>query len=178
MTAKAELKSVCVLLLAAIISGCGRTEVSTPQADARGLQLTCSMTRAEFEVGEELPPPELTITNTTGRRIDLVGPTLTVISSVLVEPDSGAVRMLLAMPTGRDPTSMPRRRLESGSSIDFAPRGIWYYEDAVGYEPYVFKLEGVYEFRCRYGEVRSNTLRLKVRDRSSALTGASDDGRQ
>lgn len=134
------------------------------------------MARAEFEVGEELPPPELTITNTSGRHVDLIGPTLTVISSVLMQPDGNAVSMYLAMPTGRDPTSMPRRRLESGSSIDLAPRGIWYYEDGVGYEPYVFKLVGVHEFRCRYGEVSSNTLRLQVRDRSSELTGASDNG--
>lgn len=142
-------------------------EAPKMQFDGEGVQLTCSMTKVDFDVGEKLPPPKVTINNNTNDAVDLIGSTLTVISCRLVQPDAAIVRMWLAMPTGLDPRRMPKRKLEPKSKIDFTPGGIWYLQDGRGYEPYVFMQEGIYKFQCQYEQLRYNTLKLKVTKRSS-----------
>lgn len=148
------------------------SEAPNVQSDGEEVQLTCSMTKVEFEVGEKLPPPKVTVNNNTNDPVDLIGPTLTVISCRLVQPDATIVRMCLAMPTGLDPRRMPRKKLEPKSKINFTPVGIWYLKDGRGYEPYVFMQEGTYKFQCHYEQLISNTLKLKVTKRPSKLTDA------
>jgi hypothetical protein len=127
------------------------------------LQLACSMTRTEFAVGEKLPPPRVTLRNNTDANIELIGPTITVITCRLAQPDKTAVPMCIAMPTGRDPRRMPSRKLKAGTTIELTPTRIWYYEEASGFEPYVFRQEGTYEFECKYEELNSNTIIITVR---------------
>ncbi|MHC4174333.1 MAG: hypothetical protein ACYTBX_04355 [Planctomycetota bacterium] len=143
------------------------SEAPKAQSGGEEVQLTCSMTKVKFDVGEKLPPPKVTIDNNTSDAVDLIGPTLTVISCRLVQPDTTIVRMCLAMPTGLDPRRMPKKNLEPKSKIDFAPSGIWYLQDGTGYEPYVFTQEGTYKFQCRYEQLTSNTLKLKATKRPS-----------
>ena len=173
---EARVKTAALVLLAAITAGCGPTDVPASWPDGSGLRLTCSMATLSFRIGQELPPPELTITNTIDRHVDLIGPTLTVISCSLLQPDSTLVELRLAMPTGRDPASMPKTRLQPGTSIDFTPTGIWYYGDGVGYEPYIFELQGTYEIYCQYGGVRSNTLMLEVHGQPPQVTDHPETG--
>ncbi len=135
------------------------------QSGGEEVQLTCSMTKVKFDVGEKLPPPKVTIDNNTSDGVDLIGPTLTVISCRLVQPDATIVRMCLAMPTGMDPRRMPKKKLEAKSKIDFTPSGIWFLQDGKGYESYVFMQEGSYKFQCQYEELVSNRLELKVTKR-------------
>ena len=135
-------------ILAAALAGCGASETSNtvPQK----LELSCSIPKTEFSVGQTLPPPKVTIHNGTDSGVDLIGPTITVIACTLVLPDRNEVRMCIAMPTGFDPRKMPARKLPSQTKIDFDPDGIWYYHDGIGYEPYLFSQEGTYEFFCQY----------------------------
>jgi hypothetical protein len=70
------------------------------------------MTKAEFNVGEKLPPPTVAINNNTSDAVDLIGPTLTVISCRLVQPDAAIVRMCLAMPTDLDPSTTTLQKLK------------------------------------------------------------------
>jgi hypothetical protein len=127
------------------------------------LQLTCSMTRTEFTVGEKLLPPKVTLRNNTDADIDLIGPTITVIACTLLQPDKTTVPMRIAMPTGRDPQRMPPRKLKAETMIELTAAGIWYYEEASGFEPYVFQKEGTYEFKCKYEEIISNIITITVR---------------
>jgi hypothetical protein len=131
------------------------------------------MTEAEFNVGEKLTPPTVTINNNTSDAVDLIGPTLTVISCWLVQPDTAIVRMCLAMPTGLDPRRMPKKKLGPKSNIDLMPSGIWYLQDGRGYEPYVFTQEGIYKFQCQYEQLISNILKLRVTKRSSKRRNSS-----
>jgi hypothetical protein len=140
------------------------------QSGREEVRLTCSMTKMEFNVGEKLPPPRVTIDNNTSDAVDLIGPTLTVISCRLMQPDALIVRMCLAMPTGLDPRRMPKKKLEPGSRINFTPSGIWYLQDGRGYEPYVFMQEGTYKFQCQYEQLMSNILKLKVTNWSPKRT--------
>ena len=143
------------------------SELPNVQSGGEKIQLTCSMTKVDFEVGEKLPPPKVTINNSTSDVVDLIGPTLTVISCRLVQPDAVIVRMCLAMPTGLDPRQMPKKKLEAKNKIDFTPSGIWFFQDGKGYESYVFMQEGTYKFQCQYEQLVSNTLELKVTKQSS-----------
>jgi hypothetical protein len=158
-------KPIALLLALAVVAGCESADVPDARPGGPGLVMTCSMTRLDLQTGDELPPPVVSITNRTDRPVDLIGPTLTVVSCTLVEPRGGLVELRLAMPTGRDPADMPRTRLRPGASIRLTPGGIWYYGEGVGYEPYVFEHPGEYELRCRYEDVASNTLTLNVRGR-------------
>lgn len=159
--------------LAGIIS----ESASRALPDGSGVRLTCSMARREFRIGQELPAPELTIANTVDRRVDLIGPTLTVVSCTLTRPDGADVELCLAMPTGRDPAGMPKAELEQGSSIELTPTGIWCYREGAGYEPYVFEHRGTHTLRCRYGTAGSNALTLEVREEPSGAAGRPEAGR-
>ncbi len=128
------------------------------------LQLTCSMTRTEFTVREELTPPKVTISNNTDADIDLIGPTNTVIVCTLVQPDKTEVAMCVAMPTGRDPRQMPPRKLKANTTLELKADGIWYYEDGSGFRPYVFQKEGNYKFWCEYEGVHSNIITITVQE--------------
>ena len=139
------------------------------------LQLSCSMTRTEFTVGEKLPPPKVTLRNNTDTDLDLIGPTITVIACTLVQPDKTTVSMCIAMPTGRDPRRMPPRKLKAGTTIELTPDGIWYYEEASGFEPYVFQQEGTYEFKCKYEELNSNTITITVKNNACEQAAPGDD---
>ena len=125
-------------------------------------------------MGQRLPPPKVTIHNGTDSGVDLIGPTITVITCTLVLPDRNEVRMCIAMPTGLDPRKMPARKLPSQTKIDFDPDGIWYYHDGIGYEPYLLSQEGTHEFFCQYEELTSNVIRFKVR-KTSEQSPAGDD---
>jgi hypothetical protein len=161
--AEARVKAVTILLLAAIVAGCGPAGEPPARPDDSGLKLALSMPARDFRIGGELPAPRLAIINTAEEPIELIGPTLTVVTGSLIEPDGTVVDLRLAMPTGRDPSAMPKRRLAPGMSIDFTPEGIWHYVDGAGYEPYVFAIEGTHRFWCRYETVASDTLTLTVR---------------
>jgi hypothetical protein len=67
------------------------------------------------------------------------------------------------MPTGLDPQRMPPRKLKAETMIELTAAGIWYYEEASGFEPYVFQKEGTYEFKCKYEEIISNIITITVR---------------
>ncbi len=127
------------------------------------LQLSCSMTRTEFSVGEKLVPPRVTIRNNTDSDFDLIGPTITVITCRLMQPDKTTIPMRIAMPTGLDPQRMPPRKLEAGTTIVLTAEGIWHYEEASGFEPYVFRQEGNYKFWCEYEQLNSNIITITVR---------------
>jgi hypothetical protein len=161
------MKAILSLILVAAVTGCGMREAPKVDSDKEELQLACSMTRTEFTVGEKLPPPKVTFHNNTGADVDLIGPTMTVIACSLVQPDKTAVSMCIAMPTGRDPREMPPRKLEAGATIELKPAGIWHYEDGIGFDSYVFRQEGTYEFNCKYEELSSNTITITVRNRAS-----------
>lgn len=133
------------------------------------------MAKTEFSIGEKLPPPRVTIRNGTDSDADLIGPTITVITCNLVQPDKTTVRMCIAMPTGRDPHQMPPRILKSEEKIDFAPSGIWHYSDGIGYEPYSFSQEGTYEFFCQYEKLTSNVIELNVKSESGQSSSTASD---
>jgi hypothetical protein len=124
------------------------------------------MSETEFTVGDKLPPPKVTIWNNTDEDIMLIGPTITVIECILIQPDETRVSLCVAMPTGVDPKKMPPRKLEAQAKVDFTPRGIWHYEDEVGYEPFVFLQEGMYQFFCDYENLTSNRIELVVKKTS------------
>jgi hypothetical protein len=105
----------------------------------------------------------VTINNSTGRAIELVGPTDTVMACTLVEPDGIEVPMHIAMPTGRSPYDMPKRLLEAGAGLTFAPRGVWTYRDGSGFVPYIFSRAGTYGFSCQYEALTSNPVTFTVR---------------
>jgi hypothetical protein len=126
------------------------------------LQLRCAMARTEFAVGEELPPPKVTIRNNGDADVDLVGPTITVIACTLVHPDQTRTPMVIAMPTGLDPRRMPPQRLNAGAEMEFTPAGIWHYDDEGGFQPYVFQQEGCYAFNCQYEGLTSNAIAISV----------------
>ncbi len=126
------------------------------------LQLRCAMARTEFAVGEELPPPKVTICNNGDADVDLVGPTITVIACTLVQPDKARISMVIAMPTGRDPRQMPSRKLKAGAEMELSPEGIWHYVDEGGFQPYVFQQEGSYAFSCQYEGLTSNAIAISV----------------
>jgi len=170
------MRTAALLILAVIVAGCGSGERSAVHPDGSDVRLTCSMAGRSFQMGQELPPAELTITSTTDRPVDLIGPTLSVISCTLLQPDGTPVELRLAMPTGRDPADMPKVRLGPGTSIDLTPAGIWYYRDGIGYEPYVFERPGTYEIHCRYEEARSNTLALEVHREPSRAGNRPEEG--
>jgi len=79
--------------------------------------------------------------------------------------------MWIAMPTGRDPRDMPRRKLKAGETIKLRADGIWYYEEQIGYEPYAFRQEGNYELSCKYEELNSNKIIITA---SSTYPGPGD----
>jgi hypothetical protein len=124
--------------------------------------MTCALPETALIVGEELPPPVVTIDNTTGKAIELVGPTDTVIACILVQPDGAQITMRIAMPTGRSPYDMPKHRLEAGASLSFTPRGIWTYRDGYGFDPCVFSRAGTYHLSCQYEDLTSNTITVTV----------------
>lgn len=157
------MKKILLLLLAATVAGCGAPQDSNTNTITKELELSCAMTKTEFSIGEKLPPPKVTIRNGTDSDVDLIGSTISVILCTLVQPDKTTVEMCLAMPTGRDPRQMPPRILKSQEKIDFAPTGIWYYHDGIGYEPYSFSQEGAYEFFCQYEKLTSNVIKLEVK---------------
>jgi len=157
------MKTILSLILVAAVTGCGGSGAAKVEADKEELQLSCSMRRTEFCVGEELCAPKVTLGNNTDTDVDLIGPTITVIACSLVQPDKTAVAMYIAMPTGLDPRRMPPRKLKARTTIEFTPDGIWYYEEERGFEPYVFRHEGTYELKCTYEGLDSNTITITVR---------------
>lgn len=157
------MKTILSLILVATVIGCGALEATKVESDKEELQLTCSMTRTEFAVGEKLLPPKVMFRNNTDTDVDLVGPTLSVVVCTLLQPDKTAVPMYIAMPTGRDPRQMPTRKLEARTMIEFTPGGIWYYKEGRGYELYIFRQEGTYEFQCKYEQLNSNTITIHVK---------------
>jgi hypothetical protein len=128
------------------------------------------MERTEFVVGEKLPPPKVTIRNNTDADVDLIGPTITVITCTLVQPDKTTIPMVIAMPTGVDPRRMPSRKLEARAEMDFTPGGIWHYDDKGGFQPYVFQQQGSYELNCDYEKLPSNTIVIAVRAKACEPT--------
>lgn len=164
------MKKTLLLILAAMVTGCAASEAPNVESDSEGLHLSCSTSRTEFLVGEKLPPPKVTIHNTSDTDIDLVGPniavTATVIRCTLTQPDASKVDMRIAMPTGRSPHDMPKGKVEARTKVDFTPSGVWHYKDGVGYEPYIFPRDGIYEFRCEYEEVISDTITLVVKEKA------------
>jgi len=138
------MKTILSLILVAAVTGCGGSGAAKVEADKEELQLSCSMRRTEFCVGEELCAPKVTLGNNTDTDVDLIGPTIT-------------------MPTGLDPRRMPPRKLKARTTIEFTPDGIWYYEEERGFEPYVFRHEGTYELKCTYEGLDSNTITITVR---------------
>ena len=161
------MKTILLVILIVTVTGCGASEADKAESDKEELQLACSMTRTEFAVGEKLPPPQVTIRNNTDTEVDLIGPTITVIACSLVQPDKTTVPMRIAMPTGLDPRRMPPRKLKAKTKIELTADGIWYYEDGIGFEPYVFRQEGTYEFGCEYEELNSNIITITVRKNAS-----------
>ena len=165
------MKRIASLILAAAITGCAASEAPNVESGREGLCLSCSTSRTEFVVGEKLPPPKVTIHNNSDTDINLIGPniavTATVVGCTLIQPDGSKVRMRIAMPTGRSPYDMPKRKLKARTTVDFAPGGIWQYKDEIGYQPYIFPREGIYEFRCEYEEVISNRITLVVKEKAS-----------
>jgi len=138
------------------------------------LQLRCAMARTKFVVGEKLPPPMVRIHNNTDADVDLIGPTITVITCTLVLPDKTAIPMVIAMPTGVDPRRMPSQKLKAGGEMEFTPGGIWHYDDKGGFQPYVFQQEGSYAFNCQYEGLTSNAIAIsvggKAREPAEAVT--------
>jgi len=128
----------------------------------RELQLRCAMARTEFAVGDKLPPPKVTLRNNTGADVDLIGPTITVITCTLVQPDKARLPLVIAMPTGLDPGRMPSRKLKAGAEMEFTPGGIWYYDDEGGFQAYAFQQEGSYAFTCEYEGLTSNVIAISV----------------
>jgi len=157
------MKKILLLLLAVTVVCCRASQDPNTNLLTKELELSCSMTKTEFSIGEKLPPPKVTIRNGTDSDVNLIGPTITVIACTLVQPDKTTVRMCLAMPTGLGPREMPPRKLKSQETIDFAPTGMWYYHDGIGYEPYSFSQEGAYEFFCQYEKLTSKVIELKVK---------------
>ena len=157
------MKRILLLLLAVTLAGCRASQDPNTNMVTKELELSCSMTKTEFSIGEKLPPPKVTIRNGTDSDVNLIGPTITVIACTLVQPDKTTVRMCLAMPTGRDPRQMLPRILKSQEKIDFTPTGIWHYHDGIGYEPYSFSQEGAYEFFFQYEKLTSNVIKLDVK---------------
>jgi hypothetical protein len=140
-------------------------ESQKEDTSAAKVELSCFMAKTTFAVGEELPPPSVSIRNNTDSDIELIGPTLTVVWFTLVQPDRTTVRMHVAVPTGRDPRQMPPRTLKSRTRIGFEPEGIWYFDNETGSEVYLFRQEGTYELFCRYENLASNTIKLSVERR-------------
>ena len=165
------MKTTLSLILVAIVTGCGASEAPKVQSEKGPLQLSCSMARTEFTVGEELPPPKVLLRNNTDADVDLIGPTITVIACSLVQPDKTTVPMCIAMPTGLDPRRMPPRKLKARTTMELTPNGIWHYQEPSGFEPYVFRREGTYEFKCKYEELNSNTITITVRKSASEPAG-------
>jgi hypothetical protein len=155
-------RTLLLTLLFALVSGC--TSPETPDRDklAQELTISCALPKTDFAVGEGLPAPQITITNNTEADVELVAPTMTVITCTLVLPDKTGLQMRIAMPTGRSPYDMPWQALDAPTRVDFAPSGIWFYIDGVGYEPYVFVHKGANEFYCQYEDLTSNTIPLLV----------------
>lgn len=156
------MKTILSLILVATITGCVALEAPKVESDKEELQLSCSMTRTEFAVGQKLLPPKVMFRNNTDTDVDLIGPTLSVVVCILIQPDKITVLMYIAMPTGRDPRQMPTRKLQARTTIEFTPGGIWYYKEGRGYEPYIFRQEGTYEFQCKYERLNSNTITIIV----------------
>ena len=136
------------------------------------LQLTCWMGRTAFVVGQELGPPKIRLRNNTDKVVELIGPTETVIECSLMEPDKSAVTMCIAMPTGVDPRRMPPRKLKARATLELEAEGIWYYQDGIGFEPYVFRQEGTHKFKCKYEAVNSNIITIIVRKNGSEKAAA------
>ena len=146
-----------------MLAGCWGSGPEPGRALSLEPQVSCALPEVEFSVGDELPPPVVTIDNTTGEPTELVGPTITVIACTFVQPDGEEVPMRIAMPTGRSPYDMPKRLLEAGERVTFAPRGIWTYRDGTGYTPYRFPQAGTFELFCQYEELTSNVVTLTVK---------------
>ncbi|MFZ2655359.1 MAG: hypothetical protein WAX69_10575 [Victivallales bacterium] len=160
------MKRIFIIFSILLVTGCGASEALTARTDKNKiLEITCSMLKTEFIVGEELSPPTVTFHNDTDRDIKLIGPTITVIECTLVPPDKTKVRMCIAMPTGLDPRKMPHRILSAGTKIDFTARGIWYYTDKEGFIPYVFSQTGIYEFSCQYEGLTSSIIKLVIKEK-------------
>lgn len=170
----AGMKTILLLILVATITGCGALEAPKVESEKEELQLSCSMTRTEFAVGQKLPPPKVMFRNNTDTDVDLIGPTLSVVVCTLIQPDMTAVPMCIAMPTGRDPRQMPTRKLEARTTIEFKPGGIWYYQDGRGFESYVFQQEGTYEFQCKYEQLNSNTITITARKNATEQAAQPD----
>ena len=151
-------------VLGSMLMACGAPPAppGTP-SPATTPRMSCVIPETEFSLGEELPPPALTIDNPTVEDIELVGPTATVVGCTLVQPDGVEIPMRIAMPTGRSPYDMPKRLLEAGARLTFTPRGIWTYRNESGFAPYGFPEAGTYGFFCRYEDLTSNTVTFTVR---------------
>lgn len=160
-------KTIVSLIVVAGLTGCGELEGDKAESDKQGLQLTCSMVRTDFIVGQQLGPPKVILSNNTDKDVELIGPTQTIIECSLIQPDKTTVAMRIAMPTGLDPRQMPPRKLKAHATMELTPEGIWYYQDGIGFEPYVFRQEGIYEFKCKYEELNSNTITITVRNNGS-----------
>ncbi len=167
----AGMKTILSVILIAAMAGCGRPETPNVQSEEEELQLYCSLAQTEFAVGQKLLPPGVKIRNNTNADVDLIGPTNTVIECTLAQPDGTAVLMRIAMPTGRDPRRMPPRKLKAKETIELRADGIWYYNEQSGFEPYIFRQEGTYEFGCKYEKLNSNIITITV---SSVYPGPGD----
>ena len=102
-------------LLGSMLIACAATSVPPSTPTRTTPRMSCALTKTGFSLGEELPPPVLTIDNVTAEDIELVGPTDTVVGCTLVQPDGVEIPMRIAMPTGRSPYDMPKRLLEAVS---------------------------------------------------------------
>lgn len=149
-------------LVISLVTGCTAPQAPDRDKVTQELTIACTMSRTEFAIGEGLPAPQITITNHTEDDVELVAPTMTVITCTLIPPDKTGVPMQIAMPTGRSPYELPRQALEAHTRVDFAPGDIWFYKDGVGYEPYYFVHKGAHEFYCQYEDLTSNTISLLV----------------
>jgi hypothetical protein len=147
----------------ALLAGCEGSGLEPGPGLSLAPEVSCALPKTTFSVGEELPPPVVTIDNTTGTAIELVGPTDTVIACILVQPDGAQITMRIAMPTGRSPYDMPKHRLEAGASLTFTPRGTWTYRDGSGFVPYVFSRAGTYHLSCQYEDLTSNAITVTVK---------------
>ena len=161
------MKRIVSLIIVASLVGCGASEAEKAESGKGGLQLTCWMVRTDLVVGQELAPPKVTLRNNTDKDVELVGPTETIIACSLIQPDKTKMAMCIAMPTGVDPRRMPTRKLKARATLELESEGIWYYQDGTGFEPYVFRQEGIYEFKCKYEELNSNTVTITVRKNGS-----------
>jgi hypothetical protein len=160
------MKRIVSLIVVASLIGCGGSETDKAESGKEGLQITCWMGRTGFAVGQELGPPTVMLSNNTDKDVEVVGPTETIIECSLIQPDKAKVAMCIAMPTGVDPRRMPTRKLKARATMELGPEGIWYYQDGTGFEPYVFRQEGIYEFKCKYEAVNSNIITITVRKNS------------